>query len=47
MKCGFLDMEHDRQIFFVILGHVFENQNFEKNEKNTSRYYHFTNVYHK
>ena len=24
-----------------------ENQNFEKNEKNTWRYYHFTNVYHK
>ena len=26
-------MEHDRQIFFVILGHFFENQNFEKMKK--------------
>ena len=40
---------------FVIVDHFLplhspmdpENQNFEKNEKNTWRYYHFTNVYHK
>ena len=37
--------------FYVILDHFLyfypENQNFEKLKKNTSRYYHFTNVYHK
>ena len=40
---------------FVILDHFLtfctsdnvKNQNFEKNEKNTWRYYHFTHVYHK
>ena len=47
------DMECDRQ-FFVISGHFLpfylpnkpENQNFEKNERNTWRYHHFTQVYH-
>ena len=42
--------------FFVILDHFLlfhcppdnlENQNFEKLEKNTRRYYHFTHVHHK
>ena len=37
--------------FFVILNHFIpfypKNQNFEKNEKNTWRYYYFTQVWHK
>ena len=30
--------------FLVPYGLKFENQNFQKNEKNTSRYYHFTKI---
>ena len=55
MMHGSWDIECDRQIFFVILEHFLafyppsnpKNQNFEKNEKNAWRYYHFTQVYHK
>ena len=49
------DMELDRQNFFVIMDCFLpfyppmdpENQNFEKMNKSTWRYFHFTKVYHK
>ena len=47
----FLRYGVQRTDFYVILDHFLyfypENQNFEKLKKNTSTYYHFTNVYHK
>ena len=51
MMYGSWDMEHDRQIFFVILDHFTlywpRKSKFWKNEKKPWRYCHFTNVYHK
>ena len=55
VMCGLWNMKRNRQNFFVILGHFLpfypadnpENQKFEKMEKNTWRYHHFTQVYQK
>ena len=49
------DLRHNKLSFFLILGHFLpfdppnnlKNHSFEKNKKDTWRYYHFTSAYHK
>ena len=47
MMHGFWDMEHDRQNLLSFWTIFSRTSKFWKSEKNTCRYYHFTNVYHK
>ena len=55
MMYGSLDIKHDRQNFFVILGYFLpststknpENKDFEKMKKNHWRDYHFKYEYYK